>query len=143
MNKVALFISIILISFIPYGIAWLSNRENNKYLDNTTVRFPKFYLMIGIIGLVFFTTLACLIPKEQGFDFWVITILTVVPIIIIIAYFNFRIEIKEDGFVYQTFFRSKHAYTWEETKIVKNGSCFGCSCREKETTIRPECDRHR
>lgn len=98
----------------------ISHNDNN-YIE---MGLPKVYFWIGIIGFVFFIgvfVLMLIFPGDTA-EVWVGAIFigfAALSLSIIIAYFNWRINVCDDHIVYKTIFGNSCKYFYTEIKSAK------------------------
>lgn len=85
------------------------------------VRYPKMYLYIGIVCLIVIIGAILLSIKDHldGIKLYGWFPLLFLPLIIIQAYFNVRINYTNDSFIYSTFWGKKYKFTYDEIKNIR------------------------
>lgn len=118
-----IFIRIILIFATVSFVGFLAGIENKSPKNRDIIRLPKVYLVVGIVCLLFFVgvLVALLISQNSSFEdkitFYGMLVFMLLPLSILIAYFNWKIEIVGNEFIYQTFFRKKYRFKLKEAWI--------------------------
>ncbi len=125
MNPVVLFISILLTYVAVGGMFSLMARENKRSKNTDLVYLPKTYFFIAIICSSFLFVMMIFALKHNATEtFWMLLISIILILWMIICFLNWRIEIMEDEFVYQTVFRRRYTFYWDEVKIKQNTDNF-------------------
>lgn len=118
-----IFFRIVLIFATINFVSFLVKTEKKDAKNDDSIRLPKVYFVVGIVVLLFISgaLVALLITNDNSFEdritFYGMLVFMLLPLSIIIAYVNWKIEIIGDEFIYQTFFRKKYLFKLEEAWI--------------------------
>ena len=118
-----IFFRIVLIFATINFVSFLVKTEKKDAKNDDSIRLPKVYFVVGIVVLLFISgaLVALLITNDNSIEdritFYGMLVFMLLPLSIIIAYVNWKIEIIGDEFIYQTFFRKKYLFKLEEAWI--------------------------
>lgn len=114
------------------GGRWLIKKANAKPIkitNSNTIRQPKFYLYVGIGGIIFFLALGffflfapdrMIVDFEFGmrlFAFFLLLAICIPYSIIIFLQINWKIEIGKDEFSFTNTFRKKRTYKFDDVEL--------------------------
>lgn len=119
------FITIIMVYGVIYFINYKLSFSKTQNKTNQ-VHLPKIYLWVGLLDAVFFTfpfLINCFFHQISiGFNWFPVTVFSLfilLGLILVVEYFNCRIEIGQDDFIYHTFFGRSYKIRYSDIKKIK------------------------
>ena len=129
MVNVSLLLVIICVNVI---MVVMYKKENSSKYGNV-IRYPKFYLWLGVVGLIFISVILMLMtlyPNDTA-DGWVYALFSAFWLLgagIIMAYMNWFIIIEKDHFIYRSIFRKTYKIFYTDV--------IDCKIKENDVIIK-------
>lgn len=112
------------IAFVSVSFVWSKKLNRGKQgADDGTIKQPRDYLYVGVLGVVAFAVIALIFFLAQNdIVAGIVMIVVCIPYVLLIIYaVNWKIEFDSNGFWFTNSIKKKKYYSYSSVTIVNTG----------------------